>query len=144
MGRSVQAPLPEWAISKIFLRAQPCFAASRSGRGQRRYAAQSQAGLREPDGARVQGLCPSVRRQRPIVGHPLQQGRLDHELSDLDKLGQRLLLAQSCVQIDLFRPVEADPYRAAAFSLLIEEPPQRFHPPGRVGLGGEAEAPFFF
>src|SRR3712207_8214714 len=62
--------------------------------------------LREPEGARVQGLRPPLRRRWPVVGHPLQQGRLDHELTVLDELGHCLLLAQSRLQVDPLCPVD--------------------------------------
>src|SRR5215217_7871230 len=61
-------------------------------RRRRGHAAEGQPGLGEPDRARVQNLSPPKHLPRPLVGHLLQHGRLDHELALLDYLLQRFLL----------------------------------------------------
>lgn len=64
-----------------------------SGRRHGHKATQRQTGIREPYRARVPGPDPPLRRWRPGVRHLLQHGHLDHELTGVDELRQRLLLA---------------------------------------------------
>ena len=89
--------------------------------------------------------CPFLRFRWPSVSYLLEHGGLLHELVGFEQCGERLLLPERRLEVDVFGPVEARPDGASAVGFLQGETLKELPPliQGSAFLA-EAETPFFF
>ena len=89
--------------------------------------------------------CPSLRFRWPSVSYLLEHSGLHHELISFEQCGERLLLADRRLEVDVFGPVEARPDGASAVGFFHDETLKEFPPLiQRSAFLAEAETPFFF
>src|SRR5215207_4869184 len=89
--------------------------------------------------------CPSLRFCRPPVSYLLEHSGLDHELVGFEQLGERVLLPERRLQVDVFGPVEARPDGASTVGFFHGETLEEFPPLiQRSALRAEAETSLFF